>query len=624
MIDQVTRFARPVPLRGARGVACAVLLALVGWPLAAASVACAANHPFAAHGFSYAPGAILPGHVGQAELDQAVRDFYDAWKARYLEQTCGPGRWVVRTSVRSGNLTVSEGHGYGMMIAALMAGHDPDAQAIFDGMLAYFHEHPTASHDRLMAWYQNASCSDAQGDESASDGDLDIAFALLLADKQWGSCGAIDYLAEARRVIADIRHGDVEAAAGWVLLGSWVDPGDTTYHPATRSSDFMPDHLRSFAAATGDADWTELLDRGYAMVSALQANHAPATGLLPDFVRDPVADPRPVAPYFLEGPNDGAYGYNACRDPWRIATDYLASGDARARAAMQRLGTWIRAATTGDPSRIRSGYRLDGTPSPGSDYLSMAFVAPLGVAAMADGSSQQWLDDLWDLIVATPLDAEGYYENTLKLLAMIAISGNWWVPEAVAGGCSPQGTPQCTSGALVPTARIVVGLGSPAPGDETLLFDGTLLFPQGLPAAPLSAGAQLLVEDLGSGGTALLDLTTATHPIPGSDAGACDPGRDGWRTTPALTRYRNGSGALDPPACTAGSAAGLGVLRFQPRSGFDLHFTARTRRSTIVTPVGPLRGTIVLDDTDAAGDAGACGVSAALSCSASGRTLRCR
>ena len=40
---------------------------------------------------------------------------------------------------------------------------------------------------------------------SATDGDLDIAFGLLLADKQWGSAGAINYLAEARKVIAAIK-----------------------------------------------------------------------------------------------------------------------------------------------------------------------------------------------------------------------------------------------------------------------------------------------------------------------------------------------------------------------------------------------------------------------------------
>src|SRR4051812_44633647 len=108
--------------------------------LASLGVAAAQKHPFASHPSSYAPGTIAPNHVSQAALDQATRNFYDAWKARFLKQTCGAGRYVVEAKTQSGNLTVSEAHGYGMMLAALMAGHDPDARAIFDGMFTFFRE----------------------------------------------------------------------------------------------------------------------------------------------------------------------------------------------------------------------------------------------------------------------------------------------------------------------------------------------------------------------------------------------------------------------------------------------------------------------------------------------------
>jgi hypothetical protein len=410
--------------------------ALVLVPTLAAAPATAASHPFGSHPLAYSAGAIRPSHVSQAALDQAVRDFYDAWKTRYLRRACGAGRALVLAGVAPGNLTVSEAHGYGMIVTALMAGHDPQARAVLDGMVAYRRAHPTATHDHLMAWSQDTACANAPGDASASDGDLDIAFALLLADRQWGSCGAIDYRAEALAMLADIEDGDLDATGRYVLLGDWVTPAEPRYYAATRSSDLMPDHYRSFAALAG-GPWNDLLDRTYEIVEALQTRYSPATGLLPDFVVDPLGAPAPAPPGFLEGPNDGAYHYNACRDPWRLATDFLVSGDTRARAAVQRINTWMRAATGGDPSQIGSGYRLDGAPSPGSDYRSMAFIAPLGVGAMVDATNQAWLDALWDLVVATPIEAEGYYENTLKLLAMIVMSGNWWAPEAVAGGCEP-------------------------------------------------------------------------------------------------------------------------------------------------------------------------------------------
>src|SRR5207253_10754486 len=78
------------------------------------------NRPFGSHPMTYHAGTIRPNHT-QVSLDQAVADFYDAWKAEYVTQACGTGRYVVLTHVAAGNLTVSERHGYGLILAALMA-----------------------------------------------------------------------------------------------------------------------------------------------------------------------------------------------------------------------------------------------------------------------------------------------------------------------------------------------------------------------------------------------------------------------------------------------------------------------------------------------------------------------
>ena len=391
--------------------------------------------PFGSHAFAYAPGSVLPSRPAD-ELDAATRAFYDVWKARYLKAGCGSGRYYVAANTEPGNLTVSEAHGYGMLIAAIMAGHDPDAKVIFDGLYRYFRDHPSAASPDLMAWYQASSCADDQGQDSASDGDLDIAFALLLADKQWGSCAGIDYRGAALEVIAAIGDHELDESHGYVLLGDWATADDPDgYHDATRSSDLLSDHFHSFALASGDPAWTDLRDSTYTLIAALQTNAAPNTGLLPDFIVSPLVAPMPAPADFLEDVSDGSYAYNACRDPWRIATDFLVAGDPRAQAAALAMTNWIAESTSGDPNQIRAGYQLDGSPSPDSDYLTMAFVAPFGPAAMVSDGHQAWLDAIWQ----TTLEAEpeGYYEDTLKLLTMIVMSGNWWAPEAAADVCSP-------------------------------------------------------------------------------------------------------------------------------------------------------------------------------------------
>jgi len=385
------------------------------------------GHPFGTHSGYYSPGVILPSVPTPQQRDQATADYYDAWKTAYLEPACEPGHYRVHSAPATAAYTVSEAHGYAMLIVAMMAGHDPDAQTIFDGLHAYFLDHPSSLSPDLMAWAQNDTCDDVMGSDSATDGDLDIAYALLLASVQWGNGGAIDYQAEATRVIGAILASDFHPQ-NTILLGDWANsPGDS-YYTGTRTSDFLVSHFKAFRSATNEARWDTVVDKTYAIVSHLQDQYASSTGLLPDFVEDaPGTDPSPASAGFLEGAHDGHYGWNACRTPWRLATDFLLSGEPRAQAAVQRLNAFFRSETGDDPTQLVDGYQLGGTPF--GSYTAMAFLAPVTVAAMVEpdnGTNQAWLDALWDELVASGIDE--YYGDSIKLLAMIVLSDNWWTP----------------------------------------------------------------------------------------------------------------------------------------------------------------------------------------------------
>jgi len=392
-----------------------------GGGLDAGSVGCrgtgGAAVPFGSHRLPYAAG-IRPNHVSQDEMDDAVRSYYATWKQRYLRRGCN-AYYVLHDR----GDTVSEAHGYGMLIMALMAGEEAEARTIFDAMVGYFNDHRSEIVPALMAWRQ-VSCRDVEGDTSATDGDLDIAYALLLADRQWGSDGAIDYRAAAGDLLRGIRAGDVDGSNRYLLLGDWTED-EARYHDATRPSDFMPGHLATFAAIA-DPSWDQLLDSQYQVIARAQTTLASSTGLVPDFVLHPLGS-QATAPDFLEDGGDDDYEYNACRVPWRVATHYLTSGDTRGRDIVQRMNRFIKNASGNDPGAIRPGYHLDGSPL-GPTYRDMAFVAPFAVAAMVDASHQGWLNDLWDTVVDDP--GGGYYGDTIKMLSLIVLSGNWWAPEA--------------------------------------------------------------------------------------------------------------------------------------------------------------------------------------------------
>ena len=386
--------------------------------------------PFGSRPHAFAKQAIFPSASEQAR-DQAVIDFYEHWKKTYLVPGCDEGELVVRSKNKPSNLTVSEAHGYGMVILAYMAGHDPNAKTQFDAMMRYHRAHQSGITKGIMAWNQNTACVHVGGNNGATDGDLDIAYGLLLADRQWGSCHDVDYAKTAEWVITAISRSSLDDEGRYPLLGDWVNPSWTLGHyNGTRISDFMGTHFRAFAALSTDPVWQGLLENCYWIAEVIQAQTP--TGLLPDFAEGlENGEPVPAKMGYLEGARDGSYAYNACRIPLRMGTDYLLSGDARPRRIAMRINEFVKRASKGDPKKLRGGYHLDGKEM--VDYETMAFTGPFTVGAMMDPAGQEWLDRLWTHCVER--ESENYYEDTLRLLSMIAISGNWWAPEKLKSPC---------------------------------------------------------------------------------------------------------------------------------------------------------------------------------------------
>jgi endoglucanase len=412
-------------------------MVLVGlcWATSAPAGAGGPRFPFPQH-VQHSAGTILPNHRSQALLDQDVRDAYADWKASFLAQagTEGDGhpRYRVKVGPAAGDRTVSEGQGYGMLIVALMAGHEPNARTLFDGLWEYFNDHRSSIDNRLMDYSVNADeILDADGNDSAFDGDADIAMGLLLAEQQWGNGGRINYHAEALSVLAGQAESVMGTDSKLPLLGDWVDPAGAQYNQYTvRSSDFMPGHFLNFAHVTGLPIWTESLAAMATAIEDIQQFHSPSTGLLPDFLlRNSAAPPRfqPTGPNFLEGPHDGHYYYNAGRDPWRLASYALLHGDSVSSIQVRKISTWIASSTAGNPQLIRPGYLLDGTPVT-TTFFSSFFAAPFAVASMLDPARQSFLNATYD---AVRLQREGYYEDSITLLCLLVMSANYWDPIAI-------------------------------------------------------------------------------------------------------------------------------------------------------------------------------------------------
>jgi hypothetical protein len=387
----------------------------------------AVAYPFGSRLVPYAAGT-RPSQ-SNATMDRWLTTHYQAWKAARVAPVPGiPGGLAISMTTRN-FLAVSEGMGYGMLLAVLFAGHDPDARALFDGLLTTVRARPAyavvpsdPNGKYLMEWQLNTDGSSAGEGWNATDGDEDIAMALLMADRQWGSdTGKWNYAQEAANTIAALKSWCMDAAGHVKGLSS---------ARATRTSDFMIGHFRAFERATGDALWTRAIDRSYELCDLMQEQFSSGTGLIPDFISHyDTSNPIPSPAYQGTDRNayDGTFYWNACRNPWRFATDYVLSGDARWKTITGRLTDFFQAKFDGSKditAAVECGYHLDGSVIAGGD--SAAFIAPVMLGGCVDRRYQALVDAGWNWNIAHPIT--GYYDAEIQLLSMVVASGNWWTP----------------------------------------------------------------------------------------------------------------------------------------------------------------------------------------------------
>ena len=386
----------------------------------------------AASGTGYAFGSRQTAYVagikpsqGTAAMDAVLKQGYDNWKAKRVVKADSvvAGGYAVTFSDPT-FLHVSEGMGYGMLLAVVFAGHDPNAKDLFDGLLAvartryaYGNASVNPLGKYLMDWRLYANGASGGEGWNAVDGDLDMAMALLMADKQWGSGGKWNYLEEGKNTINAIKE-------------CCMHPNGTTrglrLPHVSRTSDYMIGHFRAFAAATGDSFWNMAINRSFELSELMQTKFSPGVGLMPDFVvYTDTSNPLPSPGYMGDGnENEDKFWWNACRNPWRFASDYLLSGDARFASVTGKMIDFFQRSSGGDPTNIGTGYALDGTKVAGGN--SAAFHAPICAGACVDARFQPFLDAMWDWN-ASHLTT-GYYEGELQILSMVVASGNWWTP----------------------------------------------------------------------------------------------------------------------------------------------------------------------------------------------------
>ncbi len=349
---------------------------------------------------------------------------YNKWKADTVT-TAGAGgfRRVKRTQsdfTGTGGLelesTVSEGIGYGMLIAVYM-----NDQALFDDLWKYEQLWPN-DKTGLMDWYINAEGTMRLGTGPATDADEDMAFALVMADRQWGGKGSLSasYIDVAKDQITKIWNNEIYQSK-LLLPGNWGD------WSTINISYFAPAYYRVFDNVDTDSthDWPAVIQTVYdTITNALNpASKNQSNGLVPAWCSSDGA------------PNGGAFGlnqptaptnyqYDSCRTPFRIALDWCWFGTSGARDYTGKTSAFFGGIGA---ANIADGYNLDGTPSPQhAGQRSAAFIGPAGVGAMTSATYQTLVDQSYATIAADNALAGGaYYEESWTVMSLLMMTGNF-------------------------------------------------------------------------------------------------------------------------------------------------------------------------------------------------------
>jgi len=444
-----------------------------------------ANYPFPQKA-NYAIEPMLPSDKTPAEIDEMILNLFAEILLNDLiidvngSQTKDGFRMVYRHyqeweieegEIKVSHINVSESQGYGMMMMAYMAGCEEELklkydqwilgcdrlQNYYDAMLRTVIAFPsiTGENNHLFTWeltgYPKAKKNqtgykevdgvktapftlDTKEGDSATDGDMDIIYSLLLADKQWGSEGAYNYKQIALDMLKDFWKYCVHQEYYTLLLGDWaVAIDDDVLRDATRTSDFIISHLKVFAEVDKDHDWQKVIDATYKVIKDIrdaENEKGNNNGLLPDFVVR--GDNKWIVPEgeVLEGDEDNAYAYNACRIPWRLGTDYLLFGDTKIGSKslkeyiIKPLDDFVRSYTDGDLEIIGPLY-LDGKPFEWDD--AETFAPELLVTAAGHGHDQTWVNQVWSYEGLSEYHGNDYGDY-ITIFSMMTAAGRYWLP----------------------------------------------------------------------------------------------------------------------------------------------------------------------------------------------------
>ncbi len=372
-----------------------------------------------------------------------IKTIYDNWKRDYVEN-CGDN--MARVKFDNPSQTVSEGIAYSMLLAAYAADQD-----LFNRLWAFYKSH---RNDKGVMHWRIDGCNNVSGYNGATDAELDAAMALIVANHQWpGTTSPHNYKTDAVALINAIKNYEISKT------DFTFEHGDA-WKPDCRNPSYQaPGYARVFKvfmAENGYAD-NAFWDKVVAGAEQLLINNAHSTSGLATNWATPSGPPSPGCSG--SGTAWDKFGYDACRAPWRQATNYLWFGPAA--SSMQTIinrqaDFWIG---KGGPDEVGGGDNRnhDGSGYGDNNGAFVGMVGALSLAASNTSAHQNFCNAMYTK--NKTVSAPAYFSKILQMLGLFVQTGNFWNPYAEGStGGTPNESP--TVSLTAPTNNLSVCAGT--------------------------------------------------------------------------------------------------------------------------------------------------------------------
>ena len=330
-----------------------------------------------------------------------IQNYYKYWKDKYfrVSQRVKGGAYI---DYQNNQTTCSEALGYGMLISIYMSRlHENNTRNDFDALNRFRRQFSSSIDPRLTSWYIDDKIGITNTTTCATDGDLDIAYALILAWSEW-KCPR--YIEEAKKVLSGIEDSLIRIDHS-LRRGDW----DINQH-ATRLSDIMPTHFDVFSQISDRQLWQKVKKVHYLLLEQISKEK----GAFPDFVVKDENGWKPAPPNLLESDYDGMMYYNSCRVPWRLAAASIENNDQDAKNLLRFFNAGI--GKVGNDS-FKAGYNLDGKEI--NEWTDGAFTAPHMCSLFAVQRKDATTAKEWQFS-----QKEKYYQDSIRLLSLLLVTNN--------------------------------------------------------------------------------------------------------------------------------------------------------------------------------------------------------